>query len=215
MPPPLLICDFDGTITTEDIGDALCDRFADPAWRDLDAAWLRGELSLPEAQRQMWSLVRASREELLAHARAVGAFRDGAEELFAAARRGDIELVIASGGFDLYIDALLGERVTSLAGRYHNRLVSEGDRVVLELAQGIGCERCAVCKGEVVRRWLAPGRRVAFCGDGSSDRCAAGVAPELFAVEGGALARHCAERGLSFVSIRDLRVVLEALCDHA
>ena len=213
MPPPLLICDFDGTITTTDIGDALCDRFAPPTWREIDAAWVRGELSLPEAQRRMWSLVRASRDELLAHAREVGALRGGAVELFDAARRGDIELVIASGGFDLYIDALLGERVRFLSARYHNRLVSAGDRVELEFAQAIGCERCAVCKGEIVRRMLGGGRRVAFCGDGSSDRCAAGVAPELFAIEGGELARHCADNGLSFVPVRDLRVVLEALCE--
>ena len=35
------LLDFDGTITLEDTTDGLFDRFADPSWRELDAAWAR------------------------------------------------------------------------------------------------------------------------------------------------------------------------------
>ena len=59
MPPsPVVVLDFDGTVTQKDIGDEICDRFAPPAWRDIDAAWVRNEISLPDAQRQMWALAR-------------------------------------------------------------------------------------------------------------------------------------------------------------
>lgn len=211
MGPPVLICDFDGTLTTVDVGDALCERFAPPAWRDVDEQWLRGELSLPEAQRRMWSMVRASPEELVGHAREVGALRPGAEELFEAAREGKCELVIASGGFDLYIDALLGGRVEAVRAKYHNRLVPEGAGVRPVFAEDLGCDRCAVCKGRVVDRHLAPGRRLVFVGDGSSDRCAAGIAPELYAVSGGRLAEHCGAEGIEHVAIDDLHAVRRAL----
>lgn len=212
MLPPLLICDFDGTLTEMDVGDALCDRFAPPAWRDVDDAFLRGEMSLPDAQRQMWSMVRASRQELLAHARQVGALRPGAEALFEAAAAGELELVVASGGFDLYIDALLGERTSLLRARYHNRLISrDGGGVELEFAEGLACHRCAVCKAEVVRRHLDPGRRVAFCGDGASDQCAAAIAPELFAIQGGDLAHHCTIHQIPFTPLTTLHPLLTQL----
>lgn len=211
MAPPVLICDFDGTLTTVDLGDALCERFAPPEWRGVDEQWLRGEISLPEAQRRMWSMVRATPEELVGHARRIGAFRRGAEELFAAARAGECELIIASGGFDLYIDALLGDHAGAVTAKYHNRLLATRDGVRPVFAEDLGCSRCAVCKARVVRRHLEPGRRLLFVGDGSSDCCAAAVAPEVFAVQGGRLSAHCTERGIGHVAIEDLHVVLGAL----
>lgn len=210
--PPLLVCDFDGTLTNVDVGDALCDEFAGPGWIEIDRMWLRGELDLPEAQRRMWALVRATPEDLIGHARRVGALRAGAEQLFEAARTGRIELVLASGGFDLYIEALLGPHRACLSGAHYNRLVAtDGGGVRPEFAAGVGCARCAVCKARVVGAVRSPGRPVAFCGDGSSDRCAAGVADRIFAVEGGVLARHCNDGGIDHVPFTDLETVLEAL----
>src|SRR5690349_9885166 len=49
--PLYLIVDFDGTITTEDIGAALCDRFAPGVLGRVDARWLAGEISFGEAYR--------------------------------------------------------------------------------------------------------------------------------------------------------------------
>src|SRR5258706_15873139 len=61
--PGVLVLDFDGTVTLADVGDAVCERFADPSWRAIDDQWVRNEISLPEAQRRMWALARATREE--------------------------------------------------------------------------------------------------------------------------------------------------------
>ena len=37
-----VVCDFDGTIALEDVTDSLLDRFADPAWKHIEAQWLAG-----------------------------------------------------------------------------------------------------------------------------------------------------------------------------
>lgn len=209
---PILVCDFDGTLTDVDVGDALCSRFAPPAWEELDQRWLRGEVALPEAQRQMWGMVRAGIEQLVDEAHRVGRLRTGAEQLFDAAEAGHIELVIASGGFDVYIDALLGARRSAVDAMYCNRLVAHGCGVRPEFPHGdLACGRCAVCKGRVVSRMLGAGRRVAFCGDGSSDRCAADVCEEVYAVRGGILQRYCQTAGRPHVPFDDLRTVVRAL----
>jgi len=99
-----------------------------------------------------------------------------------------------------------------LTARYHNRLVPRGRGVEPVFAEGLSCRRCAVCKAEVVRRHVGERRRRgAFCGDGSSDRCAAGVADEVYAVAGGVLAEHCNEEGVPHVRFDDMGTVLRAL----
>ena len=190
--------DFDGTVTQKDIGDEICDRFAPPAWREIDAAWLRHEISLPDAQRRMWALARAERPEALAYAREIGHLRPGLDPLLDAARRGGAELWLASGGFDFYIEALLGPRLEAFARRYFNTTRFVDGRIEVEFPHaGLACGRCAVCKGKVCDAARATGRPVVFIGDGASDRCAIGRADHIFAVEGSLLHRACDERGVA------------------
>src|SRR4051812_13215911 len=83
----VLVLDFDGTVTKKDVGDEVCDRFAPPSWRDIDAAWVRNELSLPEAQRRMWALARCERPEALAYAQKIGELRPGLDALLESVHR--------------------------------------------------------------------------------------------------------------------------------
>lgn len=212
MARPVLICDFDGTLTTKDLGDALCERFADPSWQAIDEAWVRREISLPEAQRRIWSLVSAPLDALRAHALEVGAFRDGADAVFDAATQGAIDLVIASGGFDLYIDPLLGERRSAVQAVYCNYLhPGDGHPVPRFAPAELGCPSCAVCKAEVIRHHRNAGAPIVFCGNGSSDRCAAGVADLTFAVQGDALDRHCRAHGIDAIAFESFSEVLTTL----
>src|SRR5260370_28540318 len=107
----VLVLDFDGTVTDKDIGDEICDRFAPPPWRDIDAAWVRNEISLPEAQPQMWALARAERAAALAHARDIGHLRPGLDRFLDGAEAQGWQRWLASGRLDLYIHARPGERL--------------------------------------------------------------------------------------------------------
>src|SRR5258706_14708849 len=107
--PGVLVLDFDGTVTLADVGDAVCERFADPSWRAIDDQWVRNEISLPEAQRRMWALARATREEAAEFLRGeAGRLRPGLEALLDGAAARGLEVWLASGGFDFYIEMLIG-----------------------------------------------------------------------------------------------------------
>ncbi len=191
--PLVLVLDFDGTVTDKDIGDEVCDRFAPPEWKAIDEAWVRNEISLPEAQRRMWALARATREEAVAYARQVGQRRPGLPALLDEVERRGGEVWLASGGFDFYVEALLGDEAARFSRRYYNRTVFSGGRIEVEFPhRQLACARCAVCKGKVCDEARTVSARVIFVGDGSSDRCAVGRADRLFAVEGGLLDHHCA-----------------------
>jgi 2,3-diketo-5-methylthio-1-phosphopentane phosphatase len=205
----VLVLDFDGTVTDKDIGDEICDRFAPPTWRDIDAAWVRNEISLPEAQRRMWALARAERDDALDHARAIGHLRPGLDRFLDGAAAQGWELWLASGGFDFYIEAILGARLSRFSRVHYNRAQFIGGGIAVEFPHGdLACGRCAVCKGLVCDRARALAAQVWFVGDGASDRCAIGRADRVFAVSGSLLERACRERDIACTSFRTLDEIL-------
>ena len=62
--PASVICDFDGTITLKDSTDLLLDRFADPAWLDIEKEWLAGKIGSRECLERQLRLVQADEEDL-------------------------------------------------------------------------------------------------------------------------------------------------------
>lgn len=214
MAPRALILDFDGTIALQDVGDVLCDRFAPPTWRDIDAAWERRELSLPAAQRLMWEMARATLDDIHRFLEEAGALRPGFGALLDRAEATGTRLVLASGGFDLYIRALLGADLDRFEATWFSTMTVVGDRVHLDFPHEGGplaCPECAVCKGRVCRRFLDQGCEVVFVGDGTSDRCAIGVADRLYAVRDSKLAAYCEEAAAAYVPFDSFAEIAAAL----
>jgi len=59
-----ILCDFDGTIATEDVTDSLLTRFADPAWQTIEAEWKAGRIGSRECMTRQVALIRATREDI-------------------------------------------------------------------------------------------------------------------------------------------------------
>ncbi|MBI5479671.1 MAG: HAD-IB family phosphatase [Deltaproteobacteria bacterium] len=192
-----IVTDFDYTLTTIDVGDALCDRFAPPEWHAIDDRWQRGEVSLPAAQREIWSLLRATAAAVRDFVATTARLRPGVPEFFRACRERALPVYVGSGGFDFYLEPLLEPHRPALAGLYCSRGVFHGDRLALQFLTGLECPSCAVCKGRLcdLARAAHPGERLVFLGDGASDRCAIGHADLVLAVRGSQLAERCAAHG--------------------
>ncbi len=218
--PPLsgLILDFDGTVTRDDIGDLICGRFAPPRWREIADRWARGDLSLSEAQRQMWALCRCTLADAVAYAHEVGVLRPGLDRLLTAAAAAGVPVTLASGGFDFYIEPLLGQaRLNSLSSRFYNRARFHGEIVKIEFPHGdLSCARCAICKGRVCQNVrVAVAGPIAFVGDGFSDRCILDHVGQkvdaIFAVRGSDLDRLLLAEGAPAQRFDDLHEVAAAL----
>ena len=59
-----LLVDFDGTIASVDTTDLLLERFAAPAWRDIEEDWKAGRIGSRECMVRQIDLVRASQAEM-------------------------------------------------------------------------------------------------------------------------------------------------------
>jgi 2-hydroxy-3-keto-5-methylthiopentenyl-1-phosphate phosphatase len=197
--PWAIVCDFDGTAVTEDIGDRVAIRFAGyQNWRAAEDRFKAGELTFAELIEAIFAPIAASREEIAAFAREAAVLRPGLERFVATCRDAGRPFVLCSAGLDVYIEAVLERLSPSVRAHVEvraNRATCSPVGLSIEFhGGGGGCGRCGFCKGTVVDELHARGYRVAMCGDGTADRCAADRADLVFAR--GSLARYCEAEGI-------------------
>lgn len=211
--PWAVVCDFDGTATTEDIGDQVVLRFARAGhYEAQEAVYASGAIPFSGLLTRIFEGITAGREEVAAFAREVAVFRDGFERFVDACREEGRPFVVCSAGLDAYIEPVLGRLAP--VQRRHLSLVSNrarfepgGLRVAFDEAAG-DCGSCGTCKGNVVRSLQRAGHKVLFLGDGTADRHGADAADAVFAREGGSLVRYCAERSIPHAVFRSFDEVM-------
>jgi len=104
-------CDFDGTITEEDVSFLLLDAFADGSWRQLLEEYREGRISVGAFNARAFAMVKADRQTLLEFMFMSGKVevRPGFRELLSYCFQRDIRFVIVSNGLNFYIEAILGD----------------------------------------------------------------------------------------------------------
>src|SRR5437867_2793252 len=103
--PDAWICDFDGTISREDIGAALALRFSPgrgAEQRALEQRWRAGEIGHRALTEASCRLMTVGREEALAFTRGYALDPEFAPFALAAIARGE-RVMIVSEGFDFYL----------------------------------------------------------------------------------------------------------------
>jgi HAD superfamily phosphoserine phosphatase-like hydrolase len=203
--PVSLLVDYDGTISRDDIGDALLARhFPDAgllAAKDADFnAGRRGSREL-----MRWDMDVLPHDAALLWSEATAMAQDDAFPAFvAAAEACGAAVEIVSDGLGFYLPANLGrlglERLPVAANE--NRVAGGGAGLTFPYSHP-ACFVCGTCKRERVRAHQALDRAVVFIGDGMSDRYAAFHADVVLAK--GLLARFCADAAWPFQPWLDFR----------
>ncbi len=196
-----ILCDFDGTISVEDVTDSLLDRFASPAWQVLERDWRAGKIGSAECMAGQVALLDASRAEIDAHLATLKI--DSAFPAFAeAALAAGCTLRVVSDGLDYAIRAILARYQLEDLPVLANRLVQVGARR-WKLETPFSDTQCRVgsghCKCASAVRAHNRERLVLLVGDGASDFCAAGEADYVFAKH--RLIEHCRHAGIPHTSI--------------
>lgn len=174
-----VVADFDGTVTTFDVGDALCLHFKAATKEEVEASY-DPSVSVPRWMQQYLGAISASPLEIRKFLRKSVCPRKGLTSFTAFCRRERVPFEIASGGVDLYIAPLvrqwkLGSVKVSCGG---HRRVQGGYRLSYPMLRGCSLEEFKASRVKALRR---AGYKVVFCGDGPSDFPAARVADAVFA----------------------------------
>ena len=204
-----VLLDFDGTVAPDDPTDRLLERFADPAWRDIEAEWQAGRLTSRECMQRQVALLRATPDELDAAIRKVRV--DPAFHGFVAfCRRRGIDVTIVSDGFDRVVGAALRQARLPVPFFANALEWQGGDRWRLALPHyrsdcRTGAANCKCAHG------ASDDGRCIVIGDGRSDFCMAARAGYVIAK--GTLAGFCRARGLPHASFATFADATRHLAD--
>lgn len=205
----IIQCDFDGTITEEDVSFALLDAFAQGNWREWFEKYREHKITVGEFNTRAFAMVKATRTELLRAAREMVRLRPGLQELINYCRRRGFRFVIVSNGLDFYImtilqDAGLGDIEVHAA---RTRFYRSGLKV-----QYIGPDNIPLLSGfkeAYTRAFLKQGHRLVYIGNGPSDLAPAVHAERVFARDG--MLDGCKEIGLECTPFNDLNDIVRGL----
>lgn len=207
--PLKVVCDFDGTISTEDATDKILMLFAAPAWEVLEASLEAGELEAAECMRRQIELVDASLPELDAALDAI-AFDPAFPAFCKFCDCKGIEISVVSDGVDYFIRRILRRAGLSRLKVYANRMIKKGERQ-FSLAHPHKLRDCEAGTCKCARASNHSGRTV-LIGDGRSDFCVSQKADIVFAKR--RLLAYTKEQGIpafEFATFADVQAVLQTL----
>jgi len=201
MQPWTILCDFDGTISFQDVTDHLLEQFGMPGWQELEDRWEAGEIGSQVCMAGQIALLDASQEELNACLSSMAIdpwFADFVEHT----RMRNIPMHIVSDGLDYAIHHILrannisgipviannlrqvNERRWSLSFPHHNP----------HCLKASGTCKCTVAKKVAPKKFL-------MIGDGRSDFCVSQIADHVFAQK--SLVAECEKMGVPFSVMSD------------
>lgn len=205
----LVQCDFDGTITEEDVSFMLLDTFANGNWRERLKDYQAGKISVGRFNTEAFAMVKADRASLIKVARSRVRIRPGFSEFLACCQRKGFRLVIVSNGLDFYIEEILrdigAEDIEVFAA--HTRFHPGGLEVQYIGPDGSHLEEDF--KGAYVSSFLREGYRMIYVGNGTSDLPPARRCHYIFAT--GSLMAHCQRLNLNCTPFTDFKEVVSTI----
>ena len=208
----LVQCDFDGTITYDDVSFAMLDAFADGHWKHLFEEYEKGHISVGRFNTDAFAMVKASRQQLLEVARNSAKIREGFQDFVACCRNKNFRLVVVSNGLDFYIHDILGNVGLGDIPIFAARTTFDGNGLKVQYIGPEGNHLDDDFKGAYVESFLAEGYRMLYVGNGTSDLPPARRCSHIFATD--SLLRHCRQANLActpFTSFTEVIKVLELL----
>ena len=212
----IILCDFDGTISVEDVTDSLLERHAHPDWTILEERWKSGKIGSHDCMADQIGLLDADRRQLdalFASMRIDRTFPAFVEAALAAR----IPIRIVSDGLDLAIESILARHQLEHLPISANKLEPNGERS-WKLSFPHASDACKVasgmCKCAAVAQARTQKKKVLLIGDGASDFCASGAVDMVFAKH--RLIEHCRAQGLPYIPITgfdDALVLLPSLIE--
>lgn len=204
-----VFCDFDGTISTNDVGNEFFTKFTNGKAIEFVDIWKAGKIDSSEMYLKSIEQLQLSKDqfnEFIAGQEIDPNFLDFVKlcETFS------LQLYILSDGMDLYINPLLERNELDYLTVYSNKLFWQNGKLAAEFPYyQWSCGRCANCKGYHFRRLREPGDQMILIGDGLSDTCAAKEADLVYAKNN--LVSYCIDKNIDFIQYNDFSDIINKL----
>ena len=186
-----IFCDFDETITRDNVTDGVLKKFADPRWLEIQEMWLAGKLSAREVLEKQMPLVDVTEGDLDSYVNSVEVDPHFVEFALSCHQNND-SLYILSDGFDYWIDRILQRAFCAANGRakripvYACKLRLEENKFAISFPYfPQGCVHgCATCKPALFNQLKLSAEKTIVIGDGVSDKLLAKGSDLVIAKDG-------------------------------
>ena len=206
----MFFCDFDGTVTREDVIDRILEEFADPMWMEIERSWVNGEIGSRDCLTMQTKLIKAKEDDLLDFVEDIGideTFVDFARYCKSKA----IEIFILSDGIDLFIKSILNRYGLNDIRVFSNSLGSTNGsyKMYFPYFREDCLSKAGICKCKIMEELSIPEGINILVGDGRSDFCLARKADLTFAKP--ALLDFCRVEKIPHIEHREFGDVIEWL----
>jgi len=205
----LIQCDFDGTITQEDVSFLILDAFASRDWRQLLTEYREGKISVGYFNTKAFAMVKADKQTLLKFVKSRAKIRAGFHELLAYCHRRGFQFVIVSNGLDFYIKTILRDIGIDNIEVFSAQTQFGPNGVNVQYIGPEGNQLEDSFKEAYVRLFRERGYRLIYAGNGVSDISPARQAHHIFAT--GELLTYCKDMNLNCMPFIDLNDIIRGL----
>ena len=207
----LILCDFDGTTCSNDMGNQILNQFA-KGWREIDRSYCANEIGSRLAYLQIQPLFRGTETEMVDYALKNEKIDPHFHTFYEFCKEQGIDLKIVSDGLDFYISSVLRKHGLQEIEFYANRVVFQNDETLSIEFPSIrnGCDLCGTCKTTILNFHREFYDRIIYVGDSYSDVCPSRIADLVFAKP--ILSAKCRKNGKACIAYENFGDVREYLC---
>jgi len=211
--PPVLFCDFDGTITMSDNIVSLMKHFDPPGWQPIVDDIVALRKSVRQGVGEMFALLPSSqRQAITDYVLSTAGIRPGFQELLDWCKNNNVEFFVTSGGIDFFVYPLLAPFGIPADRIFCNGSSFEGERI--EILWPHACDEacdndCGMCKTTVIRRFPKDSYTRILIGDSITDFAGAKLVDLVFSRSH--LTERCRELGLPHVPFETFHDVVRHL----
>ncbi len=204
-------CDFDGTITEEDVSFLILDTFVGNKWREMLTEYMEGRIPVGAFNKKVFAMVKADKQtqlDVIFNSDRVK-IRPGLKELVDYCSRHGYRFIIVSNGLTFYIDALLESLGLKNVEVFAATNDFRPDGMIASYIGPDGQEMDAGFKESYTKLLIKDSYDVVYVGNGVSDIYSSRLAIKVFAT--GDLLRKCEEEKLAYTPFDDLHDVVRGL----
>jgi 2,3-diketo-5-methylthio-1-phosphopentane phosphatase len=205
-----IYCDFDATITVNDIWDKLFKEFGDPYAFKVWEKFNSGEYTAAQCITEACSTVQGADQAAMKAMFMAEPLRPGFIEFVKFCKSANIPLTVVSDGFSIYIREIFSHQGIDLP-YFTNRVeLDELGNLKAEFPYAReSCRSCGACKCGTIMTSSGDEDTIVYIGDGYSDHCPVEISDVVFARD--MLTRFCSKHGIPHHPFEDFFQIEEIL----
>lgn len=205
----VIVCDFDGTISIEDVNTSIFRHFGNESTDAIENKYRNSMIGLRESLESQYEIIEIDEEAFIDYVSVNMELDESFFELCDFARSRDIKVVIVSGGFINYMEVLFKKYSRELdIPVVSNKLVIKNGIMVPQYESVPHCKKhygpCGLCKQQHIMEYKK-NNKVIYVGDGFTDRCAAENADIVFAKDN--LVKYCRENNIKYIEFNRFKEI--------